>query len=83
MELAQQFPTRHPLETEDLVARFVEDELGRHDWASNWAAYKTQYPNYLDRIRNFFHRQGDDDINPETVVRHIDNMIISRPGRWR
>ena len=69
-------------ETEDLVAAFVENELGRHDWSANWPAWKVKYPNYLDKIRGFFFHMGQD-VNPSDIASYIDNMIITRPGRWR
>lgn len=82
MDLPLQFRPRQILEMEDLVATFVENELGRHDWANNWAAWKVKYPNYLDKIRGFFHQLGEN-VNPEEVARYIDQMILTRPGRWR
>lgn len=82
MDLPLQFRPRQILEMEDLVATFVENELGRHDWANNWAAWKTKHSNYLDKIRGFFHQLGED-VNPEEVARYIDQMILTRPGRWR
>jgi hypothetical protein len=82
MELPFQFRPRQILEMDDLVATFVENELGRHDWSANWPAYKVKYPNYLDRIRAFFEQQGEK-VNAEDVAKHIDQMIITRPGRWR
>jgi hypothetical protein len=75
-------PQRNSLDIEDDVAKFVENELGRHDWAANWPAWKVKHPNYRDKIRKFFWRLGDD-IDPDEIVRHIDSMILTRPGRWR
>lgn len=71
-----------PQELDDHVATFVEQELGRHDWMHNWPAWKTKYPNYREKIRSFFWQLGVD-IDPDDVIRHIDNMILTRPGRWR
>jgi hypothetical protein len=79
---AQRQHQRQFEDTDDLVATFVENELGRHDWMNNWAAWKVKYPNYLDKIRSFFERQGEQ-VNPEDVCKHIDQMILVRPGRWR
>jgi hypothetical protein len=77
-----QYRARQILEMEDLVAAFVENELGRHDWANNWAAWKTKYPNFLERIKGFFHHLGED-VDPQEIATYIDRMIIARPGRWR
>ena len=82
MDVPLQYKSRQILEVEDLVAAFVENELGRHDWANNWPAWKAKHPNYLEKIKGYFHHMGED-INPEEIVRYLDNMIISRPGRWR
>lgn len=82
MDVALHFPSRQILEVEDFVANFVENELGRHDWAANWSSYKVKYPDFLDRIRTFFHRLGED-VNPSDISSHLDRMVISRPGRWR
>lgn len=73
---------RHVLETEDLVSTFIENELGRHDWMNNWPAYKSKYPNFLEKIRGYFHRLGED-VNPEEIAKFIDDMIVQRPGKWR
>ena len=82
MDAAFHYRPRQILEMEDLVAQFVENELGRHDWAQNWAAWKVRYPNYLDKIRTFFHHLGED-VDPTEIARYLDNMILTRPGRWR
>ena len=82
MDAILQFRNRSVTPIDDLVATFVEQELGRHDWSCNWAVYKVRYPDYLERIRGFFHRLGED-VDPKEVARHIENMIVQRPGRWR
>jgi hypothetical protein len=45
-------------------------------------AARSLWPRWLDTIRKFFHRQGEQ-VNPEDIARHIDQMILTRPGRWR
>lgn len=82
MEALNHFRQRSAPETEDHVATFVENELGRHDWAANWSAYKVKHPDFLERIRGFFHRLGEQ-IDPEEVAKHLDTMVVHRPGRWR
>lgn len=82
MDLAQQYPARHPLEIEDLVAKFVEEKLGRHDWASNWPVWKAKNAKYMDTIRAWFHQNGED-VDPRQIAAKIEDMIVSRPGRWR
>jgi len=88
MDPSLQYKARHSdLELEDLVTKFVEEKLGRHDWASNWPVWKSKQDgggttNHLDVIRNWFHQLGED-VDPNLVCRKIDNMILTRPGRWR
>lgn len=82
MEAVHHFTQRNPHETEDSVAKFVENELGRHDWAANWSTYKVKYPNYLERIKGFFHGLGED-VDANEIARQIETMIVARPGRWR
>jgi len=75
-----------PVELEDLVARFVEEKLGRLDWQFNWPLWKQKQGNdknsYLNVIRTWFHQNGED-VNPEDIANHIERMIVERPGRWR
>lgn len=82
MDSLLHFRPRQVLETEDMVATFVEQELGRHDWAANWSAYKVKYPDFLNRIRGFFHRLGEE-VNAQEIAKYIDTMVVQRPGRWR
>lgn len=82
MDANLQFRQRSAQDLDDHVATFVEQELGRHDWANNWAVWKVKHPNYLNKIRKFFWQLGDD-IDPNEIVQHIENMILTRPGRWR
>ena len=72
----------HQSDMDDLVATFVENELGRHDWLHNWPVWKLKNQDYLSKIRSYFHQLGED-VNLEEVARYIDQMIITRPGRWR
>lgn len=82
MDALHHYRPHTQLETEDHVATFVENELGRLDWASNWAAYKVKYPNFLDRITNFFRRLGEE-VSATTIAKYIDGMVVSRPGPWK
>ena len=74
---------RHNLELEDLVTSFVENELGRLDWAANWPMWKTKNPDYLGQIQRFFYRNHGETVDPAEIAQYIDNMILTRPGRWR
>jgi hypothetical protein len=81
MEPMQHFPARQVLETEDIAADFIENELGRHDWARNWPAYKAK-PGLRDRIATWLASAGYQ-AEPEAVEKAIDQLILTRPGKWR
>lgn len=69
-------------ETDDLAADFIENEVGRLDWSVNWPRYKAKHPDYPARIQNFFHRLGRE-VDAEAIARHLDLMVITRPGPWK
>lgn len=82
MEPAHLFRARHVLETEDIASDFIENEVGRHDWASNWPKYKAKQPNLRGRIATWLANAGYS-ASPEEVEHAIDQLILTRPGRWR
>ena len=82
MEPAHLFPARRVLETEDIASDFIENEIGRHDWQNNWPAYKAKQPNLRGRIATWLANAGYV-AEPEEIERTIDQLILTRPGRWR
>ena len=81
MDAALQFRSRQVLETEDIAADFIENEVGRHDWANNWPRYKAK-GDLRKRIARWLINAGYDS-TPEAVEQAIDRMLLTQPGRWR
>ncbi len=82
MEPAHLFRAHQVLETEDIASDFIENEIGRHDWMSNWPTYKAKQPNLRGRIATWLSNAGYV-AEPEEIERKIDQLILTRPGRWR
>lgn len=76
-----QFKSRHILEMEDVALDFIENEVGRHDWAKNWDVYRAK-PGLRERIAAWLANAGYE-AEPEAVEKAIDQLILTRPGRWR
>jgi len=72
--------TRQAVDTDDLAATFVEEEVGRFDFKNNWEALKGR-TNIRERVRLWL-EQINVDTNPDEVIAAIDQMAASRPGRW-
>lgn len=83
MEPGHHFPAhRLVLETDDIAADFVENELGRHDWMNNWPKYKAKHGDVRGRIATWLANAGHV-AEPEEIERTIERMMLTRPGRWR
>lgn len=70
------------LDLESIAADFIEEEVGRKDWANNWAALKAN--NSLEaKVKSwmiFQQIEGD----PTKIISHIDNMVAQRGTEsWR
>jgi len=72
-------------EDEDLAVEFMEQEVGRLDWRTNWPKFKERYPTpeaLHERVRQWLdYMQIDHD--PAGVVRHLDEMVTRMVGKWR
>ena len=83
MEPGLHFPKRRTvLETEDIAADFVEQELGRHDWMHNWPVYKSKHADVRTRIAEWLKNAGYE-ADPADIEKTIERMLLMRPGRWR
>ncbi len=82
MDPAFQFRAKQVLETEDIAADFVENELGRHDWMRNWPVYKSK-PDLRERIATWLKHSGYTSADPADVEEAIERFLRARPGRWR
>lgn len=65
---------------EDLALSFMEEEVGRFDWANNWEKIK-QDSNVVQRVQEWLNAlQIEHD--PQEIVSYLDQMTADRVGRW-
>lgn len=72
-------------EDADLAVDFMEQEVGRLDWRTNWPKFKERYPTreaLQDRVREWLDRM-EIDHEPDGVVRYLDGMLERMTGKWR
>lgn len=72
--------TRQTVDTDDLALTYVENEIGRFDFARNWEVIKSR-GNTLHRIRAWLDEQNVDS-SPEEIIATIDRLASNRPGKW-
>lgn len=76
----QMFRTRSPADTEDLALSFMEEEVGRIDWAHNWPKVKAT-GNARSRVQNWLDAlQIEHD--PDAIISYLDGLVAGRSGRW-
>lgn len=76
-------PGRHAQDTEDLAYEFIEQEVGRHDWKSNWPKFKANHEGILvQRVQAWLDYLGID-YDANEIVKFIDNMVEKVEGKWR
>lgn len=70
-------------EIESLACEYVEQEVGRFDFANNWRTLKKD-PSHLSSIRTWLQRIGESDGLAEMVATKLDEWA-TRWGRsrWR
>jgi len=74
------FRTKSPPDTEDLALSFMEDEVGRFDWANNWAKVK-ELGTARQKVQEWLNAlQIEHD--PDEIVSYLDKMVAERSGRW-
>ncbi len=73
--------TRSEASVDDLALTFVEEEVGRFDFANNWPKVKER-GNIRERVAQWLDRLNVE-ANPDDVISAIDQLATSRPGRWR
>lgn len=76
----QMFRTRSPADTEDLALLFMEEEVGRFDWANNWPKIKAT-GNARNRVQNWLNALQVEH-NPDDIISYLDRMVAERSGRW-
>lgn len=72
--------TKRPVDTEDLALSFMEEEVGRFDWANNWAkikgsgAARQKIQDWLDALQI--------EHDPDEIASYLDRLTSERAGRW-
>jgi hypothetical protein len=80
MDSALQFRQKHLVDTEDLACQFMEDEVGRLDFRTNWKKLK-ETNNVRQRIQQWLealNTQGD----PDAIIQYLDKLVAQRAGNW-
>lgn len=72
--------TRRSWDTEDLALLYMEEEVGRFDWAANWAkikesgAARQKIQDWLTALRI--------EHDPDEIASYLDRLTTDRTGRW-
>jgi hypothetical protein len=70
-------------EISDLACEYVEQEVGRFDFANNWKVSK-ENPGYLDAIRAWLQRIGESQGLAEMIALKLNEWAIRwGRSRWR
>ena len=72
--------TRQSWDTEDLALAYIEEEIGRHDWANNWEKAKAR-GNVSSRIQEWLEAINVQH-EPKEIVAYLDDMVKNRRGTW-
>ena len=72
--------TRQTADAEDLALLYMEEEVGRLDWANNWPKFK-QRGDIMARVQEWL-----DDLNvqldPSEIINCLDQLVEKRAGSW-
>lgn len=72
--------TKSAPDIEDLALLFMEEEVGRFDWAANWKKLRAdgvaekRIQEWLDALNC--------DCDPREIAFYLDGMAENRTGRW-
>lgn len=72
-------------DTEDIAAEFIEQEVGRFDWQTNWPKFKANQGDEAGlklRIKKWLDYIGID-YPPEELIKYLDTLTKERTGLWR
>lgn len=69
----------HP-DTEDLALLFMEEEIGRFDWTSNWPKIK-ESGTARQRVQNWLSALQIEH-SPDEIISYLDKLTAERSGRW-
>lgn len=69
------------MDLENIACDYVENEVGRLDWVNNWNVYKQKH-NVVENVSTWLQSLGLN-ADPDAVIRCIDLMAETRPGKWQ
>ncbi len=76
-------PGKHPQDTEDLAYEFIEQEVGRLDWKTNWPKFKANHEGILvQRVQAWLDYLGIE-YDANALIQFLDHMVESRNGKWK
>lgn len=82
MDALLQYRRRPVYETEDVALDYIENEVGRHDWAENWKKLKGKHPGMKHRVQAYLDRY-EIDHDPQGLIDYLDRMVTTRTGKWK
>lgn len=68
--------------TQDLALEYIEDEVGRIDWAHNWPQHKKLHGDSLKEKVAAWLSSYDIAHDPQSIIDYIDNDLMKRSGKW-
>jgi hypothetical protein len=71
-------------EIKDLALTFVEEEVGRFDWANNWLKLR-RTTDVHKKIRTWLNHLNrlDNDFMVDAMVACLDKLVNENPGIWK
>ena len=72
-------------DTEDLAAEFIEQEVGRVDWQTNWPKFQANQGDeqgLVKRVKRWLDYIGIE-YPPEDIITYLDGLAKDRTGLWR
>lgn len=80
MDNALHFRQRQLVDTEDLACQYMEDEVGRFDFRTNWKKLK-ETNDVRQRIRQWLEALNVEG-NPDEIIGYLDRLVADRAGNW-
>lgn len=65
----------------EIAADFMEDEVGRFDWLTNWQVIRGR-EDPVAKVQAYLSEYGIA-ANAQEIVNYIDRMVTENPGRWK
>jgi len=65
----------------EIAANFMEDEIGRFDWLTNWQVVRKR-EDPVAKVQAYLDEYGIA-ADAQEIVNYIDQMTTENPGRWK